>query len=64
LNIVERFVLSRDLGWTLDEREFAEAVLALADGRKNVYLVLNSDGQYLINRDYIRVRVVKGSGQE
>lgn len=52
--------MSRDVGWQLDEKEFAEAIMAMADSKHTeVYAVINSEGQYLINKTYLRVRVVK-----
>jgi hypothetical protein len=61
MKVVERFILSRDFGWKLEADELADAITTLADeaAPSNVYIVIDPSGQYLVNKDYIRVKVSK-----
>lgn len=61
MNIVDRFIMSREYGWKLEDGELAEVITVLNDvvPPTNVYIVMDSTGTYLINKSYLRVKVTR-----
>ena len=66
MNIIERFIASRDYGWKLEQDEIADALVALNENRySDIYIVMNGTGQYLVNKNYIKnLKVDKRGDQE
>lgn len=60
MNIVGRFVLSRDFGWKLNDEEFAEAVISIVE-QDDAYVVIDRGGRYLVNKNYVKVTVKRGT---
>jgi transposase len=61
-NVIDRFLLTKDPGWKLDElTEEIDEALDCIHAYADVYIMVDKNGVYLIKRDKVTtVRVSKG----